>query len=169
MTTTPSNNIEKLSDVVSQQVQELETALLEVLVDTRLDEAEGDQLDVIGVIVGRDRGASTDARYRDLLAAQIRLNYSSGTIPDVLTIVSLIVGSTVDLELVEYFPAAFEVKAVGVAMATGQGTVIAGVVQSAKAGGVNGRFRYYETEPVFRLDGAGGSQLDGGYHLCTSE
>jgi hypothetical protein len=163
-----ANNIEKLVGVFTEQIQQLETALLEVLIETRLANAIGAQLDVIGRIVGRERADEDDDRYRDLIAAQIALNRASGTIPEVLSIVSLIVGADVPLELTEYFPAAFEIEAMSGPLPAGQGATVASVVKQAKAGGVNGLFRYFETSPVFRLDGAGGSQFDGGYHMSTS-
>jgi hypothetical protein len=166
--TEPANNLERLIDALSQQSQQLETALLEILVDTRLANAEGTQLDTIGAIVGRDRSSATDDRYRDLLTAQIAINLASGTIQEILTIVELIVGADVDLELVEYFPAAFEIEADDQPLPVGQGANVAALVKSAKAGGVKGYFKWYETDPVFKLDGADGSQLDGGYYLCTS-
>lgn len=166
--TDPLNDTERLVDVFSQQVQELETALLQVLVDTRLANAFGVQLDVIGAIVGKDRSDDTDDRYRDILLAQISVNLSSGTIPEILAIVELMVGPNVDLEFIEYDFASFEIEADDQALPAGQGANVAALVKSAKLGGVRGLFRWYETEPVFKLDGAGGSQLDGGYFLSTS-
>jgi hypothetical protein len=163
-----ANNFEKLIGVYARQIQELETAILQVLILTRLANAEGAQLDVIGRIVGRRRSNEDDDRYRDLLNAQILINLASGTIPEILAIVEIIVGPTIDLEFVQYFPAGFEIEADDQPLPAGQGQIVASLVKSAKLGGVKGLFRFYETEPVFRLDGAGGSQLDGGYHLCTS-
>jgi hypothetical protein len=167
MTLTPSNTIEKLVDVFSTQIQELETANLEVLIDTRLANAEGDQLDVIGVIVGKDRGGAVDDRYRDLLQAQILLNLGSGTIPQIIEILELVLPG-IDLELIRYFPAAFEIEADDQPLPAGQGPVIVTIVKSAKLGGVHGLFKWYETDPVFRLDGADNSQFDGGYFFATS-
>ena len=44
--------------------------------------AVGEQLDVLGRIVGVGRGNRTDAEYRPLILAKIRVNRSSGTIGD---------------------------------------------------------------------------------------
>jgi hypothetical protein len=163
-----ANNIEKLLGVYVAQVQDLETAIFEVLLLTRLANAVGVQLDTIGRIVGRLRTDEDDDRYRDVLFAQIKINLASGTIPEILAIVEIIVGPGIDLELTQYFPAGFEIEADDQPLPAGQGQIVATLVKSAKLGGVKGLFRFYETEPVFRLDGAGGSRLDGGYHLCTS-
>ena len=163
-----ANNIEKFLGVYAAQLQELETAILEVLVETRLANAVGVQLDVIGKIVGVERSSSTDDRYRALINAQIATNLASGTVPELLEIVGLVVGESVELTLKQYFPAAFEIEVDAQTLPVGQGAVVAGVVKDAKAGGVNGLFRWYEVAPVFRLDGAGGSQLDGGFFLGTS-
>lgn len=163
-----ANNFEKLIGIYARQIQELETAIFQVLILTRLANAAGAQLDVIGRIVGRRRSDEDDERYRDLLNAQILINLASGTIPEILAIVEIIVGPTIDLEFIQYFPAAFELEADDQPLPAGQGQIVAALIKSAKLGGVKGLFRFFETAPVFRLDGAGGSQLDGGYHLCTS-
>jgi hypothetical protein len=168
MSITPANNTEKLIDVFAQQIQELETAQLEILTDTRLANAEGDQLDITGAIVGRDRGGSTDARYYDLIRAQALLNRYSGTIPQIIEILETVLGSSISFEFTSYFPAAFEIDATAQALQSGQGATIVSIVKSAKLGGVNGLFKYHETDPVFKLDGADGSQFDGGFHMCTS-
>lgn len=166
--TAPRNNTEKLVDVFSQQIQRVETVLFQVLIETRLANAAGVQLDTSGAIVGRRRADESDDRYRDLIAAQIALNLASGTIPEILAVISLVIGQDVALEFKEYFPAAFELEAMAGPLPTGQGATVAGVVKQAKAGGVKGLFQYFETSPVFALDGAGGSQFDGGYFFCTS-
>jgi hypothetical protein len=161
-----ANDLEKLLGAYVTQLQDLETATLEVLILTRLSDAVGVQLDIIGRIVGRERGSSDDDRYRDLLSAQIKLNLSSGTIQEILAIVELVIPDC-GLVLVESFPAAFELSALQV-VSNGQGETIAGLIKTAKAAGVNGLFHWHETDPVFKLDGADGSQLDGGYFLATS-
>lgn len=161
-----ANDIEKLVGVYIRQLQDLETATLEVLLLTRLENAVGVQLDLIGRIVGKDRGPSDDDRYRDLLSAQIAINLASGTIPEILSIMELVLPG-VDLVLEESFPAAFELAAAQ-ALPGDQGETIAALLKTAKAAGVNGLFHWHKTDPVFKLDGADGSQLDGGYFLATS-
>jgi hypothetical protein len=163
-----ANNFEKLIEVYANQIQDLETVFLDLMTETRIDSAEGVQLDRIGKIIGLERGGASDELYRDLLSAQIAVNLASGTIPEILTILNLILGDEVDLVLREYFPAGFEVEAVQQPITSDQATSAVAAVKTSKAGGVKGLFRYYLTEPVFRLDGSGGSQFDGGYYFSTS-
>lgn len=163
-----ANNFETLIEAFAAQIQDLETVWLELLNATRLDQAVGVQLDRIGVVVGIARGNADDDRYRDLIAAQISTNLASGTIEELLVIVGLIVGPTVELALTEYFPAGFEIEAVDEILPAGQGAAVALLVKSAKAAAVKGLFRWYETDPLFRLDGAGGAVFDGGYFFSTS-
>lgn len=168
MAITPGNNIEKLIDVFAQQIQDLETVYFELLLNRLLDTAVGAQLDVIGRIVGLARSAFTDDEYRDRLRGQILLNLASGELPKILEMVEIIVGDAVPLNFVEEFPAAFEIRSSTVPLPAGQGVTVAALVKDAKGGGIKGLFRFFETSPVFRFDGADGTKFDGGSFFATS-
>lgn len=161
-----SSDLEKVLEVYLNQIQELEDAAFQVLLDTILDDAVGEQLDGIGRIVGRAREGFSDDRYRDRLRSQIILNLSSGTIPQILDIVALLVGTGVRLEMQEFFPAGFHLLAIEI-LPTDLGFGIAPIVQTAKLGGVRAVFIFHQTDPPFAFDGAGGSKFDGGSFFGT--
>ncbi len=133
--TTPANNMEKMVDIFSQQIQELETVALEVLIDTRIANAEGNQLDVIGAIVGLGRSDLSDTDYRSRLLVKILVNQASGTIPEILAIIEILIGNDQLITVSEHFPAAMIIRiddALVVPIA-----VLAASVTGARSGGVN--------------------------------
>jgi hypothetical protein len=69
-----------------EQVQDLENAAFEVLLERIIDNAVGVQLDVLGTIVGQPRTDPDDERYRSLIRGKIAANKSRATPPDVLAI-----------------------------------------------------------------------------------
>lgn len=85
------NNITKLLRALVEPVQDVETALQQVHVGFDIDVAEGDQLDIVGALVGRERNGMSDADYRRLIRAQISVNRSKGTIADVIKVADLVV------------------------------------------------------------------------------
>lgn len=73
-----------------EQVQLLETALF-LMQDARLlSNAEGEQLDGIGRIVGLQRNGAGDADYLMLLGVKILANRSKATIPDFETMYAIL-------------------------------------------------------------------------------
>lgn len=149
------------------ELQEFETAAFEVLLDRWLETAEGVQLDGLGQIIGRERLGTDDDTYRLLLKAQILINLSSGTIPQILEIIPKVIPA-ISLEFVSEFPAGFTLVADDEPLDAGVGPIIADILTSATAGGVRGLFQYFETVPHFRFDGSGGSQFDGGFFFGTT-
>lgn len=120
------------------QVQELENALWAVLVNTTLDNAEGDALEQLGALVGMARGALgitpwTDEEYRTVLRATILANRSNGTGDDLLAILHRLLGSW-GVSLTEYFPAAL-VAEPDASPALGSQALFT-LLRRAKAGGV---------------------------------
>ncbi len=98
-------NIAAILGALLDEVQELEDAAIDVRDETTLDNSIGEQLDGIGRIVGAPRAGLGDDAYRLRLRAQILINLSSGTIPEIVAIVELLIANT--FEPVEFFPAAF--------------------------------------------------------------
>src|SRR5687768_16247400 len=86
-----SNNIEKLLAVSVAPAQDLENCLQQLRLYRFVDTAEGDQLDIIGRIVGLDREGLDDDDYRRYIRARIAANNSNGTIEDLLTVAFLVV------------------------------------------------------------------------------
>ena len=162
-----ANPQEKLLATYAAEIQEFETAAFQVLLDRWLETAVGVQLDGLGSIVGKARAGSDDDTYRLLLRAQVLLNRSSGTVPEILEILELVIpGFTIELQ--QHFPAGFQVIVDQAPLPADDGPVVAFVVGQARAAGVRGLFQYFETAPVYRFDGAGGSVMDGGYFYSTT-
>ncbi len=161
-----SSNLEKILEAFLKQIQDVEDAAFQILLDTILDNAIGEQLDGIGRVVVLAREGFSDDTYRERLRAKIIINRGSGTIPQIVEIISLLSGAGVQVELQEFFPAAIHVTAVDI-IATGLGFGIAPLLQVAKLGGVKAIFIFHQTDPVFAFDGAGGSKFDGGFFFVT--
>lgn len=89
------------------EAQEIEQSLADL--DTAFDPAtaEGSQLDVLGEIIGEARAGKTDADYRIFLLARLLINRSSGTVPQILELFSLVGGAGTVAEISQYYPASF--------------------------------------------------------------
>lgn len=85
------NNIRKLITGLVTPVQVVEDALQALLTERAVNTAIGAQLDVLGRLVGQDRGGMVDDDYRRLIRARISVNRSKGTISDVLVVAELVV------------------------------------------------------------------------------
>lgn len=74
------------------EVQELENALYEIILERLLENAVGAQLTNIGKIVGAPRTTDNDVDYKSQVRAKIAINLSDGTPEDIITVMALIVG-----------------------------------------------------------------------------
>jgi len=122
------------------QLQELEAVFFDLMEDRWLDTAVGAQLDGLGEIVGVERLGLDDTDYRAAIRAKIRFNLSSGTIPDNTTILPLLISNS--FEIVEWFPAAFDV------VVSDAFTETASVIakQLSKAAGVRAYLEYTKVD-----------------------
>lgn len=116
-------------------IQSIEDVTLEVLAGIWPLTAVGDQLDVIGAIVGQPRGELTDAEYRIMVLGRIFVNRSNGTIPEILELLEIL-GVDSDVLVVEGAPAEIVVSVAG----TTYGSLIGELVGDLKAGGVTLRW-----------------------------
>jgi len=101
----PRPKINALVEAFVSPAQELENMLSDLLRFRSIDTAVGAQLDIIGEIVGQERGGRTDAEYRAAIRARIQINNSSGTPEDVSTGLSFLTNAT-QVRLLERFPGA---------------------------------------------------------------
>ena len=99
--------IAALVSAFTDQCQELEDVLWDLLTKRTIDGSEGIQLDNIGKIVGQPRLGLDDEDYRIFLRVRIRLNFSNGTPEDMLAIAGLL---GLNVELDEQYPAAVAIK-----------------------------------------------------------
>jgi hypothetical protein len=99
---------------VMVQVQELEDALWAMNNAFDVETATGDQLDLLGKLVGEARQDRLDAEYRTAVRARVLVNSSTGTMAELLAIIEAISpGSYVIVN--ELYPAAmyFEIDTFG--------------------------------------------------------
>lgn len=85
------NNNEKLVAALATPFQSLENALRQLLTERSVDTAAGDQLDVIGKIVGQLRLGMSDEDFRRHIRARISVNRATGVVEDILTVTDLVV------------------------------------------------------------------------------
>ncbi len=71
----------------SQQLQDLEDDLRDIIAQTVVPGGEGVQLDRIGKVIGQARWGRTDADYRRLILARVVANSSGGTPEDQIALI----------------------------------------------------------------------------------
>lgn len=103
-------NIEKLLKILLSELDEVETALQEIVLYRQIDQAFGQQLDQIGTLVGRTRDGYSDADYRARLKLQIGINTSESEADRILTVWKALTGSPT-VSITENFPAALTLTA----------------------------------------------------------
>ena len=157
-------NLNGLASIVAARAQLVENALYALLINRALRNATGILLDRIGGVVGLARGTvaggGTDAVYAAWLGAQIRLNQSSGTAPDIAAILGAVAAQGTLVSVLDSGTASVVVQLSGVAQT--QGSALVAILQQAKAAGVNASLDYLARLPAFGLDGAGAG-MDVGY------
>lgn len=122
------------------QCQQIEDMLFGVLLGYRLNLAVGEQLDVIGRVVGQDRESADDAEYRLRLAARIRANLSHGSAEDIYLVFGILL-PTATLVLEPVYPAGFVLNVYG-ALDESLIPLYSRFLQDTKAAGVNGQGIY---------------------------
>ena len=141
-------NIEALLTAFLDEVQAIETALVDCLLLRTITDAEGEQLDLIGRVIGLERNGLDDEKYRLNLIARVAINIGSGTPEELLRLASLLTYGE-ECRVVERAPA-------GVAIIcdarVDEGDTVATMLHQAKPAGVRSVFEWHETDPVFKFD-----------------
>lgn len=120
---------------VNAQTQELEGVLFGMLLNRSYANAEGQQLDNIGGIVGLTRvPGDNDATYRMKLAARISQNTGFGTPENIIALIAFVTGS-VSTHLTEVFPA-LVFATIDAAVADDDAEAVVGIIQSLLPAGV---------------------------------
>jgi hypothetical protein len=101
--TTTAPTVRDLALALIAPVQGVEQALQDAITTRGLG-ALGANLDMLAKLVGSTRSAMTDARLLSWVQARIRLNRSSGTIQDLIDIMSLLLPPGTMVQVVETFP-----------------------------------------------------------------
>lgn len=92
-------NKEKLAFAIAsyaEQIQDLEDAAFEVIVERTLSSAVGVQLVTLARLVGAPVTTLVDAELRIIVQAQIAINLSDGTPEDLIKILALILSNSAD-------------------------------------------------------------------------
>lgn len=145
-----------LAPVPGQQA--VEDALWETLQVPVIDSAEGEQLDLLGRIVGEPRYSRDDATYRLWLKARVAINKSNGTVAELLYIVGLVKPAEGTLVFEPQFPASFVLRIEDAATAAADAPQIASVIREARSAGVRSILEWIETAEAaaFCFDGGAG-------------
>lgn len=106
--------IEALLSCYMAEIQELETVFHDLYTAFKLDDAVGDQLDILGKTVGEQRKDRDDDTYRIFVRARIAVNKSKGTIEELLNILRIISAGTFTYTLTEYPRASMLLRMEGV-------------------------------------------------------
>lgn len=121
--------------------QVLEDVQWTTLDDTAVASAVGVQLDRLGELVGEQRKGLDDEMYRVRIAARILVNRSSGSIAQLVAIFSVLEPDAT-VQLVEEFPAAFDLKVNGVAISEAFAAAYLDILNEAKKAGVGTRLEF---------------------------
>lgn len=132
------------------EVQALSDAAWQVLVSRLVDDAVGEQLTVLGRIVGETNRVEDDERFRVVVRARIAVNSSRGRGEDIIRVAGLLFARPVILT--EFFPGAMTLE---VAEAIDFiPTIEHRMLEEAASAGVRIDVHFYGDDPedVFRFD-----------------
>lgn len=99
-----SPNVLSFTEILTDQIQDLEDAFNGLLTKRDIENSTGQQLDGIGEIVGIERQGLDDDEYRLRIYFQIARNTSEGTIEDLINTLRILTGAE-QVIVQEYFPA----------------------------------------------------------------
>lgn len=166
-------NIEALISLLASQIQELENAAFQIVEDTTLTAAVGDQLDGWGRIFDQPRNGQVDATYRTFLQAKTRIIRSRGTIEDLIEILDLLTGGTMSIELSEFpdtDPAHFDINITTALPAGTDGVIVARLTLRAKPAGVRGLITFFDSDGIgFDTVGEGFDDADDAFGTIVGE
>lgn len=141
------------------QLQELEAAAFDVIDVTDVDSNEGEQLDLVGRIVGQPRGGRDDAAYQQWIKARVHVNKGSGTGNDLLIVAGLTVPVANSYTMTESFPQEVEIWLSG-AIDNAVADSIRQILGETKLGGVRLQVGWYVDEDTFQFSTTGGTVTD---------
>lgn len=144
--------------ILASQIQDLENALFGIIAITDLDTVTGIQLDVLGKILNQPRNGQSDETYRLFLRARILVNISTGTVEEILSILSILLPSIPTMDMLEppyTDPAHFEINVTSPEFSNLDAFVISTMALLAKSPAIGGIIFTRQT-PAFRFDTVGG-------------
>lgn len=121
------------------QCQELETVAFQILsILSDVESQVGEQLDLVGRVVGQPRNGQTDTDYIKWILARMIVNRASGTPDELLQVLTQVNDNT--HSYTEYYPASFLIRLFGVLLDDPE--QIAAILTETRAAGVGGGLLY---------------------------
>jgi hypothetical protein len=156
-------NIRALIASWAAETQLLENVFFDLLLLRAISSASGVQLDAIGTRIGQVRLGWTDDIYRLWLGARIIINRSSGTIPQIYSVFSLIAPASAGFNfwIDTTGSAAFTFHLTGGSPTLIQEQQYEAILDEMTAAGVNGYFHY---QPQFEFTYDQGPGYDQGVY-----
>ncbi len=142
-------NFAALQASYTPEIQEAENALWDVWISRFIDYAQGEQLNMLGRLVGEGRNGRNDPNYRVRIRARIAINESFGRPKDIVKILQLVDPAVA--EIVEFGPAAFRVDFQAPLSGVATHAEIASIVSEARAAGVGASVVIPTDANVFRF------------------
>jgi hypothetical protein len=149
----------KLVEITGARAQILEDALWQLFTERSVETAVGEQLDMLGRVVGQPRQSFADDDYRLHIRARVKLNRSSGTVPELLEIFRLVTPGGTTLKFVPRFPAGFRLSLGVTGFTSAQILLLLNFLRAARAGGVWGTLHWITTTEAETFAFAGGTGL----------
>ena len=139
--------------------QAIEHAYWQMFTERNVDTAVGEQLNILGRVVGQERAGLVDDDYRRLIRARIAVNKSGGRVNEILNVAALVIfDDDVTLELEAQYPAGIVVRATGV-VASDLAELVISFLRDTVAGGVRVLFEYATVAPAAAFSFANGPGL----------
>lgn len=144
-----------------ESLQSIEDVSIDVMCNRWPLTAVGVQLDILGKIVGQERGEYTDDQYRLWILARILVNRANGRIEELIDILEAL--DVTDIKVKEYYPAGVMISVAGTPYGQDMGVLI----NEAKPGGVQLHWVYTDLDDDDALQmsatlGASDSDADSG-------
>lgn len=102
-------NYTKLIQIFLKQCDELETMYFQLLDERWLDQAIGEQLDLLGRILDIERSGREDESYRSLLNLKVSINVASGEPESVILAVKGVFDTVTSIQYIPEYPGKFSI------------------------------------------------------------
>lgn len=130
--------IQSLIESFVEPLQELESVFFDILIQRAIDTATGVHLHRLGKILGQPYGGEDEELYRRYLRARVKVNRSSGTIPELIQITRLIIGNDPAARVVAepQYPATIVIRIENMVIGADLAALLFAFLVDAVAGGV---------------------------------
>ncbi len=154
-----TSDVKGILEAFDRQFNDLETVFFSMILEMWLDDAIGEQLDVLGIHVGISRNGISDDSYRSLLKGKIEINTSSGTPEDLIKAFKQLYPGATDTTYTPFYPGKVQMFTNGTPILTA--SEIVQIIDSLLPSGVGLVFSNFDyiTEGGDKLVTEAGDQL----------